>query len=85
MSQQDVGLDSLRVEDAGGQTQQGVNVGLLEQFASDGFAGAAFEENIVGDNDRSATVLLQNGEDVLKEVELLVAGARPEIVAMHDE
>jgi hypothetical protein len=30
-------------------------------------------------------VLLQDGEDVLKEVELFVAGARPEIVAMNDE
>jgi hypothetical protein len=30
-------------------------------------------------------VLLQDGENMLKEVELLVAGARPEIVAVHDE
>jgi hypothetical protein len=30
-------------------------------------------------------VLLQNGDDVLEEVELFVAGARPEIVAMNDE
>jgi len=28
-------------------------------------------------------VLLQNGEDVLEEVELFVARARPEIVAMR--
>jgi hypothetical protein len=30
-------------------------------------------------------VLLQNGEDVLEEVELLVARACPEIVAMNDQ
>ena len=30
-------------------------------------------------------MLLQDGEDVLEEVELLVARARPEIVAMNDE
>ena len=30
-------------------------------------------------------MLLQDGEDVLKEVELFVARARPEIVAMNDE
>jgi hypothetical protein len=29
---------------------------------------------IVGDNDGSAAVLFQDGEDVLKEVELFVAG-----------
>jgi hypothetical protein len=32
-----------------------------------------------------AAVLLQDGEDMLKEVELFVAGARQEIVAMNDE
>jgi hypothetical protein len=40
---------------------------------------------IVGNNDRGASVLLQNGKDMLEEVELFVARARPEIVAMHDE
>jgi hypothetical protein len=30
-------------------------------------------------------VLLEDGEDVLEEVELLVAGAGPEIIAMNDE
>ena len=43
---------------------------LLEQFASDRFAGTAFEEDVVGNNDRGAAVLLQDGEDVLEEVEL---------------
>jgi hypothetical protein len=35
VEEEDVGLDALGVEDAGGQTQQGVNIGLPEQFASD--------------------------------------------------
>lgn len=39
----------------------------------------------VGNNDSGAAVLLQDGEDVLKEVELFVARAGPEIVAMHDK
>ena len=30
-------------------------------------------------------MLLQDGEDVLEKVQLFVARARPEIVAMHDE
>ena len=30
-------------------------------------------------------MLLQNGKDVLEEIELFVARARPEVVAMHDE
>jgi len=38
---------------------------------------------IVGNNDRGPAVLLQDGEDVLEEVELFVARTRPEIVAMR--
>ena len=40
------------------------------------FTGAAFEENVVGNNDGGGTVLLQHGKDVLEEVELFVARAR---------
>jgi hypothetical protein len=36
-------------------------------------------------HDRSAAMLLQDGEDVLEKVELFVARARPEIVAGNDE
>ena len=85
VEEEDVGLHSLRVEDAGGQAQEGVDVGLLEQRAADGFAGAAFEKDVVRQHDRGAAVLLEDGEDVLEEVELLVARARPEVVAVDDE
>ena len=85
VEEEDVRLHALRVEDAGGQAQQGVDVGLLEQFAPDGFARAAFEEDVVRQHDRRAAVLLEDGEDVLEEIELLVARARPEIVAVDDE
>ena len=85
VEEEDVGLHALRVEDAGGQAQQGVDVRLLEQFAPDGFARAAFEEHVVRQHHRRAAVLLEDGEDVLEEIELLVARARPEIVAVDDE
>jgi len=85
VEEEDVGLDSLGVEDAGGQAQEGVDVGLLEQLAADGLARAALEEHVVGQHDGRAAVLLEDGEDVLEEVELLVAGAGPEIVAVDDE
>ena len=85
VEEEDVRLDALRVEDAGWQTQQRVNVCLFEEFTADGFTCAAFEENIIRNNNRGAAVLLQDREDMLEEIELLVAGARPEIVAMHDE
>ena len=47
--------------------------------------GAAFEEDVVRQHHRRAAVLLEDGEDVLEEIELLVARARPEIVAVDDE
>ena len=85
VEEQDVRLHALRVEDAGGQAQQRVHVRLLEQFAPDGFARAAFEQHVVRQHDRRAAVLLEDREDVLEEIELLVAGGRPEIVAVDDE
>ena len=36
------------------------------------FTGATFEENVVGNNNRGAAVLFQDGEDVLEEVEPLL-------------
>ena len=62
-----------------------MNVRLLEQFAPDGFARAAFEEHVVRQHHRRASVLLEDGEDVMEEIELLVAGACLEIVAVDDE
>jgi hypothetical protein len=41
---------------------------LLEQFASSSFAGAAFEEDVIGNDNRGAAVLLQDRKDVLEEL-----------------
>ena len=43
VEEQHVRLHALRVEDAGGQAQKRMHVRLLEQFAPDGFACAAFK------------------------------------------
>jgi hypothetical protein len=72
VEEEDVGLDALGVEDAGGQAQEGVDVALGEQLAADGLAGAALEEDVVGDDDGGAAVDLEERLDVLDEVELLV-------------
>ena len=55
---------------------------MQEAFAN-GFAGATFEQHIVGQNDDGAAVDLEQAADVLEEVELLVAGGGPEIVAQN--
>ena len=77
-----VRLHALGVEDAGGQAQERVHVRLLEQLAANRLARAAFEQHVVRHHDRGAAMLLEDREDVLEEVELLVAGRRPEIVAV---
>ena len=81
VEEEDVGLDALGVEDAGGQPQQGMDIAIVQEAFADGFAGAALEENVVGHNDGGAAVDLQQAADVLEEVELLVAGGGPEVVA----
>ena len=57
VEEKDVGLHALGVENAGGQAQQCVDIGLLEQFAADGFAGAAFKEHVVRQHDGRAAML----------------------------
>ena len=85
IEEEDVGFDPLRVKDAGGKSQEGVDVGLFQQFAADGFAGAAFEEDVVGEDDGGASVHLEDGMDVLEKVELFVARAGPKVVAVDDQ
>ena len=82
LEEEDVGFDSLGVEDAGGQAQEGVDVAALEQFAADGFAGSAFEEDVVGEDDGGGAADLEFADDVLEEVELFVRGGGPELVAL---
>jgi hypothetical protein len=49
---------------------------VLRCASAQAFTSAAFEKDVVGNNDRGATVLLEDREDVLKEVELFIAGTR---------
>ena len=71
----------MRIEDAGGQAQERMDVDLLEQFPADGLPCPAFKQHIVRQYDRRAAMLLEDGEDVLEKIELFVA----EIVAIDDE
>ena len=84
VEEENVGFHALRIEQAGRQTQERVDLALVQQLAADGLACAAFEEHVVRHHDRRPAVLLQQGFDVLEEVELLVGGRRPEVVALDD-
>jgi hypothetical protein len=77
-----IGLDALRVEDARGQAQHGVNVAGLQQLAADLLARAALEQHVVGQHHRRLTVHLEHADDVLQEVELLVGRGFPEVLAL---
>ena len=81
VEEQDVGLHALGVEDAGRQPQQGVDIALLQQLAADCLACPALKQHVVGHDDGGAAVDLQQGLDVLDEVELLVRRGCPEVVA----
>ena len=82
VEEQHVGLHALGVEDARRQAQQRVNVSLLEQLAANGLTRAAFKQHVIRHDDRRSAMLFEDREDVLEKVELLVAGRRPEVVAV---
>jgi hypothetical protein len=83
IEEQHIRFHTVGVKDAGRQTQQSMNVSLLQQLPADGLASASFEENIVWYDDGGPAMLLENGEDVLEEVELFVACRCPEIVTVN--
>ena len=79
-----VGFHAGRIPDAGWQAQQGVNAAFLKQVAPHLLARAALEQHVVRHHHRGAAVDLQQRVNVLHEVQLLVAGRGPEILA-HDD
>ena len=75
-------LDALGVEYACRQPQYRVQVGIVQQLAADRLARAALEQHIVGHDNGGAAGRSQHRADVLHEVQLLVRGRRPEILAV---
>ena len=80
IEEEDVGLHPGRVPDAGGEPEEGVDIGLFQESSPDCLAGAALEEHVVGDDDGAPAAHVEQGEDVLDEVELLVLGSCPEVL-----
>src|SRR6266480_2835815 len=58
-----------------------MHLALLQQLAPDSLTGPALEKHIVRHNHGSAPINLEQRLDMLDKVQLLVAGARPEVVA----
>ena len=81
IEEEHVGFDPLRVKDAGGQAQEGMDIAALQQVAPDGFARSPLEKHVVGDDHRRLPAGLEQAIDVLHKVELLVTGRGPEVVA----
>ena len=47
LEEEGVGLNALGVENTGREAEKGVDVATFEEFATNGFAGAPFEEDVV--------------------------------------
>ncbi len=62
-----------------------MDVAGRQEIAADRLSRAAFKEDVVRDDNRRATVDLQHALDVLKAVQLLVAGRRDEVLAGDGE
>ena len=73
------------VENARRQAQDRVQLGGLQELLANDFTGTGFEQHIVRQNHRRPAGCLQDGIDVLNEIELLVGGGYPEILAAVHE
>lgn len=85
VEEQHVGLHPLGVEDAGGQPEDGVKLGGFEELLADDLPCPAFEGHVVRQDYGGAAGGLEHRADVLEEVELLVGGGGPEILAVVSE
>ena len=57
-----------------------MQVAGVQQASADGLPGAALEEEVVGQDDGGAAVGVEDGVDVLDEVQLLVGRVGPEVL-----
>ena len=76
VEEEHVGFHALRIEEAGRQTQERVHIALVQELPPDSFPRPNYKEDVVWYHNRSATILFQQGFDVLDEIELLVGGRR---------
>ena len=58
IKEENIRFDSLRIEDSGGKPQECMDIGLLQDAASNCLAGAAFKENVVGNYNRRSAISL---------------------------
>lgn len=72
----------MAVDDPGGHAQHDVDVEAVQEAPADLLDGARLEEDVVGQNDGGATVLVETANSVLEEIELVVGGRRDEVVAL---
>lgn len=79
---QHIGFDALSIENAGGQTKNGMQVALLHQVAADTLTITVSEQDIVRQNNcrTSLARLIQTAVDVLQEIQLLIAGGECEVI-----
>ena len=80
--EQNIGLDALSIENAGGQTKNGMQVALLHQVAADTLTITVSEQDIVRQNNRRTSLarLIQTAVDVLQEIQLLIAGGKSKVI-----
>src|SRR5262249_49744075 len=72
-------LDTLSIENAGGQAEQCVDITRLEQVLTNLFTSPPLEQNIIWNNNGCPAIGLEQRFDVLDKVELLVARAGDEV------
>lgn len=74
IEEQHVGFHAVGVENAGGKTQDSVQVVILHQLVPHLLGGACVGEHAVGQHHAHASAGAHDGHDMLQEVHLVVAG-----------
>ena len=69
-----IGLHTVGIENAGGKTQNRMQIILLEQFVPDLLRRIAVGQNAVRKDDADAAAGFHNGHDMLQEVDLIIRG-----------
>ena len=80
-----IGLDTGLIENTGGQAEDGMQIGGLEQLLADDLTGTALKQHIIRNHNGGSTGGFQNGVDMLDEIQLLVGAGCPEVLTVVNQ
>ena len=72
LEEKNIGFDTLSIEDTSRETENGMQVEVLQEFLADGLASTALKEYVIRQYHSGTTAIFEHDHHVLKEVQLIV-------------